>query len=262
MHKTTGHPTGKLTERIGYNPFVKRLLHVVLGLSLGLSACAVAPLTPTPVVTATLPAVAVVRIPFTPLPTVTVTATPSTTPEPTATLVPPSATPAPVVVRAPATSALNMRPTTYAPAALPPLSAPPASGDAAAAEQYTIDLINQQRAANGLPPLLRDETLMGIARARVADMVARNYTGHNDPVTGASLGRALMRAAGYTSNFLGENWYGTINAPPAIVDIAMGWFMTDPPHARNILHSNYVYVGVGIAFNGRQWLLVQNFAGN
>jgi uncharacterized protein YkwD len=44
--------------------------------------------------------------------------------------------------------------------------------------------------------------------------------------------------------------------------VAMGWFMTDPPHYRNILGTNYSSVGVGIAFNGRQWLLVQDFAGN
>jgi uncharacterized protein YkwD len=37
--------------------------------------------------------------------------------------------------------------------------------------------------------------------------------------------------------------------------------MTDPPHYRNILSPNYVGVGVGIGFNGQQWLLVQNFAG-
>ena len=34
-----------------------------------------------------------------------------------------------------------------------------------------------------------------------------------------------------------------------------------PPHARNILSPYYAYVGVGLAFNGRQWLIVQNFAG-
>ena len=102
---------------------------------------------------------------------------------------------------------------------------------------------------------------MGIARARVADMVARGYTGHHDPATGEQLARALMRAAGYTSAYLGENWYGSANGPVAIVDVAMNWFMTDPPHARNILSPNYVSVGVGIAFNGRQWLLVQDFAG-
>jgi len=92
-------------------------------------------------------------------------------------------------------------------------------------------------------------------------MVARGYTGHDDPVTGEHLALAMMRAAGYTSSYLGENWYGSIQSPPGLVDTAMGWFMTDPPHADNLLSPNYVFVGVGIAFNGQQWLLVQDFAG-
>jgi uncharacterized protein YkwD len=137
----------------------------------------------------------------------------------------------------------------------------PHSADVAAAEQYCIDWINAERAAAGVAPLARDEVLMGIARARVADMIARGYTGHDDPVTGESLGWAMMQAAGYTSSYVGENWYGTLQAPPAIVDVAMTWFMTDPPHSRNILSPNYSGVGVGIGFNGQLWLLVQNFAG-
>jgi len=131
----------------------------------------------------------------------------------------------------------------------------------AAGEQRTIDLINAQRAAAGVPPLARDETLMGIARARVADMVARGYMGHTDPVTGEYLLRPLMRAAGYNSAWYGENWYGTSIAPPAIAGKAMTWLMADPPHAQNILSAHYDAVGVGIAFNGQLWLLVQDFAG-
>jgi uncharacterized protein YkwD len=137
----------------------------------------------------------------------------------------------------------------------------PAPGDAYAAALYMVDLINVQRSAAGLWPLVADGLLMSVAQGRVDDMVARGYTGHDDPVTGESLGRKMMQAAGFTSNFLGENWYGTIQPPPSNVEIAMNWFMTDPPHARNILSSNYAYVGVGLAHNGRQWLIVQNFAG-
>lgn len=134
-------------------------------------------------------------------------------------------------------------------------------GEVAAGEQYTIDLINLQRMAAGVPSLARDETLMSIARGRVADMVARGYTGHTDPVTGEYLYRAMLQAAGYTTNWYGENWYGTMSAPPANAEIAMNWFMTDPPHANNILSPHYTAVGVGIAFNGQLWLLVQDFAG-
>jgi uncharacterized protein YkwD len=252
----------------------------IVALAFGSAGCEVQPLTPTPT---HLAQAALVVMTFMPSPTPTrATAEtafvarpgPGRAREATATL---EAFPKPTEAGAVSLSAqavvTSIPPTAAPPPAatpVPPIRvAPPPAADAAcaapcevaAAEQYTIDLINARRAAAGVPPLARDETLMGIARARVADMVARGYTGHNDPLTGERLARSLMRAAGYTSSYLGENWYGSISGPPALVEIAMGWFMTDPPHANNILSPHYVVVGVGIAFNGRQWLLVQNFAG-
>jgi uncharacterized protein YkwD len=140
------------------------------------------------------------------------------------------------------------------------LAAPP-SADVAAAELYLVELVNARRQAAGLAPLIADPTLMSVARARAADMVARNYTGHYDPVTGASLARPAMRAAGFTSSYLGENWYGSGRALPGAVDAAMNWFMSDAPHRDNILNPNYVFLGVGLAHNGQLWLIVQNFAG-
>lgn len=162
----------------------------------------------------------------------------------------------------PVALAVEPVPATAAPpvaTAVPPVQVvPPPSADVASAEQYCIDLINVQRAAAGLPPYARDETVMGIARARVADMVARGYRGHNDPVTGASLARDMLIGAGF--RLAGENWYGHRAGPVEIADAAMAWFMTDPPHAQGILSSGFNLVGVGIAYNGQQWLLIQNFA--
>ena len=163
----------------------------------------------------------------------------------------PTATMPPVVV-----SVTRLKPTSVPLLAV----APPVSSDAAAAELYTVDLINAQRAALGLAALSASPALMGIANSRVADMVARGYTGHNDPVTGVPLGPALMMAAGFDP--IGENWYGSRLGPPAIADVAMKWFMTDAPHYQNILNPHYTGVGVGIAYNGKQWLLVQDFGGS
>lgn len=271
-----------------------RLLLVPLGLLL--AACAVHPLTPTPV-PATAVVVRITTVASSPTPAPSATRPPINTalPRPTeaatdATLgeakderQAAAATDAPVALAAVAPATAAVQPPAAgaggetgtaggaagaaapaaAPTAVPPVAvAPPASADVAAAEQYCVELINAERAKAGLAPLVADPALMGVARARVADMVARGYTGHYDPVTGVSMSRAMIPAAGFTSGYIGENWYGSINAPPAIVDTAMGWFMTDPPHYRNILNANYAYVGVGIAYNGRQWLLVQNFAGN
>ncbi len=138
---------------------------------------------------------------------------------------------------------------------------PAVAPEVASAEDYCVDQINAQRAAAGLPPLNHNPTLMAIAEARVADMVARHYTGHYDPMTGEGLGKKMMREAGFTSGFMGENWYGSGAGPFEIVDVAMAWFMSDEPHAQNILHTAYNSAGCGIAFNGEQWLLVQNFSG-
>lgn len=162
---------------------------------------------------------------------------------------------------------MTVRPSPVAPTAnviTPPLEtvvAAPSSADVAAAELYLVELVNARRQAAGLAPLIADPTLMSVARARAADMVARNYTGHYDPVTGASLARQAMRAAGFTGSYLGENWYGSSLALPQAVDAAMNWFMSDAPHRANILNPNYVFLGVGLAHNGRLWLIVQNFAG-
>jgi uncharacterized protein YkwD len=133
--------------------------------------------------------------------------------------------------------------------------------DVAAAEQHMVDSINAERAAQKLPPLAQDPTLMSIARARVADMVARHYTGHYDPVTGEGLGKAMMTAAGYTSGFKAENWDSEHGGVSQAADAAMAFFMGDQPHADVILGPNFVGVGVGLAFNGKEWLVVQVFAG-
>ncbi len=102
---------------------------------------------------------------------------------------------------------------------------------------------------------------MSIAHARVADMVARNYTGHYDPVTGVGLGKAMMTAAGYTSGFKAENWDGEGGGLNQAVDAAMSFFVDDPSHDANIIGPNFAGVGVGVAFNGKEWLVVQVFAG-
>lgn len=228
------------------------------------AGCAPHPLTPAP----TLPPPVVALVSRTPTPTETPepSATPTAPLEPSATALPP--TPAPTVApairraseaRSAVSSAAVAPPVPVAPVTIPVIS-PPAA-DVAAAEFYMVDLVNAQRQAAGLAPLIADPTLMSVARARAADMVARNYTGHYDPVTGASLARPAMRAAGFISSYLGENWYGSGRALPGAVDVAMNWFMSDEPHRNNILSPNYVFLGVGLASNGQLWLIVQNFAG-
>lgn len=190
------------------------------------------------------------------------------TPTSTATAKVPSPTSAPVtatfVVAIPTQSPGH--PATQAPAS--PTARPPTQPTAAAvqppsdvsgAEQAVIELTNSYRAQNGLAPLTRDEGIMSIARSRSADMVARGYFGHTDPITGAPLAKPQVIALGYGR--AGENIYWS-GAPLAnFPSQAVNWFLGDPPHRANILGSGYTAIGVGIVWNGLGWTLTQNFGG-
>lgn len=136
---------------------------------------------------------------------------------------------------------------------------PAPNADITSAEQAIIELSNQQRVISGLAPFGRDETIMAIARERLNDMIARSYFSHFDPLTGAALAREAILASGYSRS--GENiyWSGAVD----LIDFprrAIDWFMADPLHAAGILSPNYSLVGVGIAWNGQGWMVVQNFA--
>jgi uncharacterized protein YkwD len=177
-------------------------------------------------------------------------------------------TPSPTVTRtftpAPATATSRViasAPATVSPRQLQPtaIAAPP-STDVSSAESNVINLINANRLTQGLPPLGRNESVRQIARARSADMVARDYFSHNDPVTGASLAKPRVLAAGFNNS--GENifWSGQFTLVQFPTE-AVQWFMTSAPHRANILGSGYTAVGAGIIWNGLGWVLTVVFAG-
>ena len=147
-----------------------------------------------------------------------------------------------------------------------PTSPPPTTvaissvNDVAIAESHVISLINTNRSAQGMPPLVRNESIMAIARTRSNDMVGRGYFSHTDPISGATLGKVSVLAAGF--NNAGENiyWSGQFSLGQ-FPNGAVSWFMNSAAHRANILSSGYTAIGVGIAWNGLGWVLTVNFAG-
>ncbi|MEK7809617.1 MAG: CAP domain-containing protein [Chloroflexota bacterium] len=188
-------------------------------------------------------------------------ATPSLTP----TKRPPTNTPAPViatsarVVPAPAT-ATSVR-IVSAPTSTPPtIVAISSVNDVAIAESNVMSLINANRSAQRMPPLARSESIMAIARTRSNDMVGRNYFGHNDPISGASLAKLSVLAAGFSN--AGENIYWSGQWQLAeFPNGAVNWFMNSAAHRANILGSGYTHIGAGIVWNGLGWMLTVVFAG-
>lgn len=124
-----------------------------------------------------------------------------------------------------------------------PVPSPTPSG-LTADEQKAVDLLNADRAANGLPPLRVNLKLTGLARDYAQDMINRNFFSHYNPEGKSPFDR--MRAYGIRYGYAGENL--AINSSVAGAERA---FMNSPGHRANILNSHYTQVGIGVRYSPR-----------
>ena len=141
-----------------------------------------------------------------------------------------------------------------------------APGTAAAADPMTIsqaelamvDALNVDRTTRGLVPVRVDSRLMAIARARSADMAAKNYFSHTQP-DGRNV-FDLISAQKITWYGAGEiiawNNYPTYETSVAA---ANNQWLDSPGHKAIVVSTSYNYVGVGLALgsNGKKlWTAV------
>lgn len=70
-------------------------------------------------------------------------------------------------------------------------------------EKEVFNLINQQRANNGLAALKVDEELQKVAKIKAEDMVANNYFSHTSPTYGSPFD--MMKSFGISYRTAGEN---------------------------------------------------------
>lgn len=158
----------------------------------------------------------------------------------------PAATKAPTATKAPASTP---RPTA-APTAKPtakPTSTPISSGDyttesTTMQEQKLLNLLNHDRAANGLPALTLDSELSRIARIKSCDMKQNGYFAHESPTYGNAA--SMLTRFGYSFAGVGENI-----AHHASVEKAEAAFMSSTGHRANILGSQWTKVGIGICID-------------
>lgn len=113
-------------------------------------------------------------------------------------------------------------------------------------------LLNEQRAANGLPPLRRVVTLETAAQLfsdtmRRATAGGPVYLSHNSP-DGTSAGDRITRA-GYAWFTYGENIAAGQRTPQEVVS---AW-MNSAGHRANILNAQFRDVGIGLAVGPGTW---------
>lgn len=116
-------------------------------------------------------------------------------------------------------------------------------------EKQMLDLVNEERVANGLQPLAPDPELTEVARAHSTDMFARGYFAHDTPEGLTPFDR--MQNANVRFLVAGENL-----ALAPTVSIAHTGLMNSPGHRANILRPQFGRVGIGIMDGGMRGLMV------
>ena len=107
-------------------------------------------------------------------------------------------------------------------------------------ELEVVRLVNIERAAEGLDPLVINPTLMMAARFKSTCMADIGYFAHESPVYGnfVNISRQLF---GFPMSALGEN-LGRFQRSPQIVVAA---WMNSPGHRSNIMNPIFTEIGVG-----------------
>jgi len=116
-------------------------------------------------------------------------------------------------------------------------------------EKQMLDLVNQERVANGLNPLAPDPELTEVARKHSADMFARGYFAHDTPEGLSPFDR--MHAAKISFTTAGENL-----ALAPTIPVAHAGLMNSPGHRANILRREFGRVGIGVMDGGMRGLMV------
>lgn len=123
-------------------------------------------------------------------------------------------------------------------------------------EEEMLRLLNEERVAEGLAPLIPDPALQAVARDHSREMFTLGYFAHISPVSGSPANR--LQEAGIPFGVAGENL-----AYAPTVTIAHRGLMQSPGHRANILSPEYTRVGIGVigAPTGGK-MFTQEFAGD
>lgn len=125
------------------------------------------------------------------------------------------------------------------PSSPPSTNTPPTSSNATSNATIVINLINTERKKNNLPLLNVSNALNNVAQTKSNDMVKNDYFSHTSPSYGSPF--KMMQGFGISYTSAGENIAGN----PSLNDAVASW-MSSSDHKKNILSSNYNYIGVGV----------------
>jgi len=121
----------------------------------------------------------------------------------------------------------------------PVISPVPQTPNASEFEREVFDLVNEERAKQGLNALEWHTDLAAIARRHSQDMAERNFFSHDNPDGLSPFDR--MTQNGITYSWAAENIAQGQRTPKEV----MQTWMNSPGHKANILNENLTHLGVG-----------------
>lgn len=124
-----------------------------------------------------------------------------------------------------------------------------AVGGMSGLESQMFQLMNAERAANGLGAYTYDASLSRLARIRGHQMIDQGYFGHRDPF-GFTMYVELLNHFGFGFRFAGENLVMNGYSYDVSASLAVEGLMNSPTHRANMLNGNFTRVGVGEVTDG------------
>lgn len=119
------------------------------------------------------------------------------------------------------------------------------------------ELVNEERAKNGLPALTYNDTLTKAASARATELI--ELFEHSRPDgrdCNTVFGEYGISTLGYGENIALTYPSSTSQPPEYVVDL----WMNSEGHRANILNSNFTNIGVGVVYYGGSYYWVQTFS--
>jgi len=116
-------------------------------------------------------------------------------------------------------------------------------------EQQMLDLVNKERAKEGLAPLEMDAKLVELARLKSQDMIDKNYFSHTSPTYGDPF--QMMKDFGVEYLMAGENLAGNFSLTGAHEAL-----MNSPGHRANILKPEFTHIGIGVVKGGPYGMMI------
>lgn len=128
-------------------------------------------------------------------------------------------------------------------------------------EHQIWTLTNQERAKEGLAPLLYDEGLADLSRLHSRNMLNYGFFAHKDHRGLMVDDRKVKYYPQLVVSSIGENLARFFNTAKVYTprEIVTGW-MNSPDHRENILDKGYTHLGVGVVTYQDKLIATQNFA--